>query len=93
MIAKKSASALPRFPSGKLETTMASAAGKRSAAPAPSTTRKVMIQASASLPSGVAPQSAEATVKMMTPTISIVRWPTMSEIRPPKANSAARASR
>ena len=72
---------------------MASAAGKRSAAPAPSITRKVMIHASASLPSGVAPQSADATVKMMTPTNSIVRWPTMSEIRPPKANSAASASR
>ncbi len=93
MIAKKIAIALPRCPTGKLAITIARAAGNRSAAPAPSITRKVMIHASARSPSGVAPQSAEATVKMITPMISIVRWPTMSEIRPPKANRAASASR
>ena len=52
-----------------------------------------MIQASPSAPVGVAPQSAEATAKTMTPSTTIRRWPAMSASRPPNANSAESDSR
>ena len=52
-----------------------------------------MIQASAALPSGVAPHSADAVAKTITPITTIRRWPRMSAIRPPKAKSAESESR
>ena len=52
-----------------------------------------MSQASASEPFGVAPHSAEAPAKMMTPTVTILRCPSVSASRPPNANSEASASR
>ena len=64
-----------------------------SAAPAPWMTRKVIIQASAAEPVGVAPQSAEAVVNTTIPISTIRRCPWMSASRPPKANSADSASR
>ncbi len=93
MTPKKIAIALPRSRSGKALTTIARAAGNISAAPTPWMTRKVTIQASAADPVGVAPQSAEAAANTTTPTSTIVRWPTMSASRPPRANSADSASR
>ena len=72
---------------------MASAAGNMIAPPAPWTTRKVTIQASATLPVGVSPHMADAPAKMITPSTTILRWPTVSASRPPKANRAARDSR
>ena len=93
MIPKNVAIALPRSLTSKAETTIASAAGNMSAAKAPCTTRKKIIQASPMSPVGVAPQSADATAKPITPTITIVLWPAMSARRPPKANSADRDSR
>ena len=48
--------------------TIASAAGKSSAANAPWATRKQMIQASPPEPVGVAPHNAEHTAKPVTPT-------------------------
>ncbi len=62
------------------------------AAPAPWITRKTISQVSAAPDSGVAPQSAEAVAKIPMPIMTIRRWPAMSAIRPPKANSAASAS-
>ena len=85
--------ALPRSRNGKAAITIASAAGNISAAPAPSSTRKKMIQASARLPSGVNPQAAEARTKTITPTTTIVRWPITSARRPPSANRAESDSR
>ncbi len=90
---KKVAIALPRSRTSKAETTIASAAGNMSAAKAPCTTRKKIIQASARSPVGVAPQSADAVAKPVTPTMTIVLCPAMSASRPPKANSAESASR
>ena len=72
---------------------MASAAGNMIAPPAPCTTRKVTIHASARLPLGVSPHSAEAVAKMITPSVTIFVWPSVSASRPPNANSAASDSR
>ena len=52
-----------------------------------------MIHGSAALPSGVAPQSAEAVAKTMTPIVTMRRWPATSASLPPKAKSAASESR
>ena len=93
MTPKKVAIALPRSLTSKAETTIASAAGNISAANAPCTTRKKIIHASPMSPVGVAPQSPDATAKPTTPTMTIVLWPTMSERRPPNANSADSDSR
>ncbi len=93
MIAKKIARARPRSCTGKAPRTIASAAGNMIAAPAPWITRKVMIQASSRLPVGVAPQRAEAVAKTITPSTTMLRWPAMSAMRPPKANSAESESR
>ncbi|HWG14747.1 MAG TPA: hypothetical protein VG268_15870 [Streptosporangiaceae bacterium] len=90
---KNSASALPRSRSGNVCTTMASAAGNMIAPPAPWTTRKATIHASARLPLGVSPHSAGAAAKMITPSVTIFRWPSVSASRPPNANSAASDSR
>ena len=90
---KKAARALPRSRRGKVWTTMARAAGNMMAPPAPWTTRKVTIHASARLPLGVRPHMADAPAKTMTPRITIFRWPTVSASRPPKANRAASDSR
>ena len=57
---KKIAIAFPRSRSGNEATTIATAAGNSSAAVAPWTTRKKMIQVSAIAPFGVRPQAAEA---------------------------------
>ena len=84
---------MPRSDTSKADTTIASAAGNMSAAKAPWTTRKKIIQASPRSPVGVAPQSADATAKPVTPTMTIVLWPAMSASRPPKANSADSDSR
>ncbi len=72
---------------------MASAAGNMIAPPTPWITRNVTIQASAKLPSGVSPHIPEAAAKMITPSVTIFLWPTVSASRPPKANSAASDSR
>ncbi len=90
---KNSASALPRSRNGNVCTTMASAAGNMIAPPAPCTTRKATIHASARLPFGVSPHSAEAVAKMITPIVTILVWPSVSASLPPKANSAASDSR
>jgi hypothetical protein len=63
------------------------------AAPAPWMTRKTMVHGSAALPVGVAPQSAEAVAKTITPSTTMHRCPAMSARRPPKANSAESESR
>ena len=73
---KKAARALPRSWRGKVCTTMASAAGNMMAPPAPWTTRKVTIHASARLPLGVSPHMVEARAKTMTPSTTIFLWPT-----------------
>lgn len=70
---KKTARALPRSRRSKAETTMASAAGKSSAAPTPWTTRQETIHAPASEPSGVAPHSADETANTVTPMSTIRR--------------------
>ena len=90
---KKSASAFPRSRSGKVCTTIARAAGNMIAPPAPWTTRNVTIHASARLPLGVRPHIADAPANTITPSMTILRWPTVSASRPPKANSAASESR
>ncbi len=72
---------------------MAIAAGNMSAPPRPCTARNVTSHASAAPPLGVAPHSADATAKMMTPSTTILRCPTVSPSRPPNANSAASESR
>ena len=90
---KNSASARPRERRSKVCTTIAIAAGNMSAPPRPWTARKVISHASAPLPRGVAPHSADAAAKMITPITTIRRCPTMSPSRPPNANSAASVSR
>ncbi len=45
------------------------------------------------LPLGVSPHIAEAPAKTITPSVTILRCPTVSASRPPKANSAASESR
>ena len=80
---KEDARALPRSRSGKVCTTIATAAGNISAPPAPCTTRKPTIHASATLPLGVSPHMAEAPAKMMTPRVHMRRCPKMSDRRPP----------
>ena len=90
---KNAARALPRSRSGKVCTTMARAAGNIIAPPAPWMTRKTMIHASARLPFGVSPQSVDAPANMITPIVTILRGPIVSASLPPRANSAARASR
>ena len=90
---KNMASALPRSRSGNVCTTMPRAAGNMMAPPAPWTARKVMSHASAADPFGVSPHIVDAAAKMMTPSTTILRWPMVSANRPPKANSAARATR
>ena len=72
---------------------MPTAAGNRSAANAPCTTRKKTIHASAIPLVGVSPQHAEAAANPMTPIVTIRRRPSTSPSRPPNANSAASASR
>ncbi len=72
---------------------IASAAGNMIAAPAPWMTRKVISHASAILPSGVAPHSAEAPANTTIPMRTMRRLPLMSAMRPPNANSAASESR
>ena len=52
-----------------------------------------MIQVCPAEPVGVAPHSAENSMKQNTPMISVLRWPTTSATRPPSANSAASDSR
>jgi hypothetical protein len=90
---KNSASARPRSRSANVCTTMASAAGNMIAPPRPWTARKITIHASARLPFGVSPHSADAPANTMTPSVTIVRWPTVSASRPPKAKNAASVSR
>ena len=90
---KKIAIALPRSLNGKAEMTIASAAGNISAAPAPWTMRKKIIQASARSPVGVAPQSADAVANVTVPISTMRRCPAMSASRPPNANSADSDSR
>ncbi len=90
---KKIASARPRSRSAKVCTTIASAAGNMIAPPAPCRTRNVTIHASATLPVGVSPHIADAAAKRITPSVTILRWPTVSARRPPNANSAANDSR
>ena len=90
---KNSASARPRERRSKVTTTMAIAAGNMIAPPAPCTARNATSQASAAPPRGVAPHSAEAPAKMITPSTTILRCPAMSARRPPNANRAASASR
>ena len=92
-IPKNSASARPRSYKGKVCTTMPNAAGNMMAPPAPWMARKVTIQGSAMLPTGVRPHIADAPAKTMTPITTILRWPTVSASRPPNAKSAARANR
>ena len=90
---KKIAIARPRSRSGKEATTMPTAAGNISAAVAPCSTRKVMIQACAMPVVGVSPHIAEANAKPITPTMTMRLRPSTSPSRPPNANSADRASR
>ena len=90
---KKIASALPRSRSSNVCTTIARAAGNMIAPPAPWITRNATIHPSARLPFGVRPHSAEEPAKTTTPSVTIVRWPTVSARRPPNANSAASESR
>jgi hypothetical protein len=52
-----------------------------------------MIHASAAEPVGVAPQRADEVANTTTPISTIIRCPTMSDSRPPSANSADRESR
>ena len=59
------------------------------APPAPCATRNATIHASARLPFGVSPHSADAPANTATPRITIRLWPTVSASRPPKAKSAA----
>ena len=93
MIPKKTAIALPRSATGKAATTIASAAGNMIAAPAPWITRNTIIQTSPASPVGVAPHSAEAPAKTITPIVTMRRCPAMSASRPPRANSADSESR
>src|SRR6516164_11547607 len=90
---KNSASARPRECRSKVTTTMAIAAGNMIAPPAPWSARNATSHASAAPPDGVAPHSAEAAAKMITPSTTILRCPAMSASRPPNANSAASVSR
>ena len=89
VIPKNMASALPRSRSGNVCTTMPRAAGNMMAPPAPCTARKMMSQASAADPFGVRPHIVDAPAKMITPSTTILRWPSVSASRPPKANRAA----
>jgi len=93
LIPKNRASALPRSRSGKVCTTMASAAGNMIAPPTPWKARKITIQASAKLPFGVSPHSAEAAANTITPSVTIFLCPTVSARRPPNAKNAASVSR
>ena len=68
---KKMASARPRSPCGKAETTMARAAGNMIAAPKPWMIRKTISHVSPAEPLGAAPQRADATVKMTIPMITM----------------------
>ena len=90
---KNSASARPRECRSNVTTTMAIAAGNMIAPPRPCTARNATSHASAAPPAGVAPHSADAPAKMITPMTTILRCPAMSASRPPKANRAASASR
>jgi hypothetical protein len=72
---------------------MPSAAGNMIAPPAPCRARKVTSHTSAIPPCGVRPHSADAAANTMTPNVTILRCPSVSARRPPKANSAASASR
>ena len=93
MIPKNSAIALPRSSSGNDATTIPTAAGNISAAAAPWSTRKKMIQLSPMLPVGVRPQNTEAPANPITPMVTIRRRPSTSPRRPPNANSADSESR
>ena len=90
---KKIAIALPRWRNGNEATTIATAAGNRSAAVAPWTTRQKMIHVSAMAPFGVRPQAAEAMAKPATPISTMRRRPSTSPSLPPNANRAESASR
>jgi hypothetical protein len=72
-IPKNSARARPRECSSNVSTTMASAAGNMIAPPRPWTTRKATSHVSAIPPLGVAPHSAEAPAKTITPRVTILR--------------------
>ena len=90
---KNNASARPRDRRSKVSTTMAIAAGNMIAPPAPCSARNATSQVSAAAPLGVAPHSADAPAKMITPSTTILRCPAMSPSRPPNANNAASVSR
>ena len=90
---KNKARARPRECKSNVTTTMAIAAGNMIAPPRPCTARNATSHASAAPPAGVAPHSADAPAKMITPMTTILRCPAMSARRPPKANRAASASR
>ena len=90
---KKIARARPRSWSGNAATTMASAAGIIRAPEMPWSTRKKMIQASASEPFGVAPHRPDEAAKPTIPMVTIRREPITSASRPPRAKVAASASR
>ena len=90
---KNKASARPRERRSKVTTTMAIAAGNMIAPPAPCSARNATSHASAAPPCGVAPHSADAPAKRITPRTTIFRCPCVSARRPPKANSAASVSR
>ena len=90
---KNSASARPRERRSNVPTTIAIAAGNIIAPPRPCTARNATSHASAAPPRGVRPHNADAPAKMITPSTTILRCPTVSARRPPKAKKAASASR
>ena len=90
---KNRARARPRECRSKVCTTMAIAAGNMIAPPRPCTARNATSQVSAIPPLGVRPHSADEPAKMITPSTTILRCPTVSARRPPKAKKAASASR
>jgi hypothetical protein len=77
---------LPRSRGAKELTTIARAAGKRSAPDAPCSTRKPTSHASAPPPVGVSPQRADVAANPTVPTRTMRRWPTTSLSLPPSAN-------
>src|SRR5664280_244608 len=91
---KKTARALPRSCRASVCTTIASAAGNMIAPPAPWTTRKTTIHASAAEPFGVSPHIAEAPANTMTPNVTILRCPTVPDrVRQPAAEREQRGER
>ena len=93
-IPKKSASARPRWWRGKVCTTMARAAGNMMAPPSALDDPEGDDPGLGHAPrSGVSPHTAEDPAKTTTPSITILRCPSVSASRPPKAKSAASDSR